>query len=335
MEFAVTIRKLLRHKVALGLGVFVSVLAAIYSTYHLSDGTLKARSLVYSSATTQVLVDGTKSFLGDVNTDTDPLVIRATVIANVMASPGTVDLIGQYAGIPGDQIYAAGPVDPIVPRTETEPTALKRNVEITGETQPYRLQFLADTTLPTIGIYAQAPTTAQAVALANASVKAIAHYVGTLQTQGAVPDSAELTFRQLGPPIAAVVDGGIGKKLMLIVFVAVFIFWCILMLVWMRFRDNWRLSAHAPLDDDYDHFVAPAVAPPGVRVVGEEALHDVDPDTESALSANSRSERVVLVGTSTSKQRAVLDDHAGADQGDEAGPPERGLRPIGRLRRTR
>lgn len=334
MEFAVTIRKLLRHKVALGIGVLLSVLAAVFSVYHLSGGTLKPRSLQYSSATTEVLVDGTKSFLGDVNTDTDPLVIRATVIANVMASPGTVDLIGQYAGIPGDQIYAAGPVDPIVPRTETEPTALKRNVEITGETSPYRLQFLADTTLPTIGIYAQAPTTAQAIALANGSVKAISHFVGNLQSSGSVPAPAELTFRQLGPPVAAVVDGGIGKKLMVIVFVGVFAFWCILMLVAMRFRENWRLSANAPSDDEFEEFAGPSVAPAGVRVIGEDGLHGVEADADGAQSGNSRSERVVLVGTSTSKQPAVLDDHA-ADAGDEVGTRERGVGPIGRLRRTR
>ena len=64
------------------------------------------------------------------------------VYANFMASPTVLDLIGQRVGIPGDQIYAAGPIDPNVPRIVQEPTAVQRNVEITGETDslPAELQ---------------------------------------------------------------------------------------------------------------------------------------------------------------------------------------------------
>ena len=82
-------------------------------------------------------------------------------------------LIGEKAGIPGDQLYAAGPIDPLVPRIVQEPTAVQRNVEITGETAPYRLNFNNDPNLPTIGIYAQAPTTTESVTLAEASVQAL------------------------------------------------------------------------------------------------------------------------------------------------------------------
>ena len=53
-----------------------------------------------------------------------------------MASPAVLSLIGQQVGLSGEQIYAAGPVNANEPRVVQEPTALKRNVEITGETIP-------------------------------------------------------------------------------------------------------------------------------------------------------------------------------------------------------
>src|SRR6185437_9735632 len=51
------------------------------------------------------------------------------------------------------------------------------------------------------------------------------------------------TIRQLGSATGAVVNGGVGKEVMVLVFMAVLIFWCVLMLVVVRFRANWRASA--------------------------------------------------------------------------------------------
>lgn len=244
MEFAIVLRSLWQQKRVLMLGVVVSVLAAISSVYRLDilGASLEPIALQYSSASTQVIVDTPTSSLGDLRSQLQPLVARATIVANVMASPASVSLIGNFAGIPGDQIYAAGPIDPLLPRTVTEPTASKRNVEITGETKPYRLQILADANLPTIGIFTQAPTNKQALALANGAVRAIGSYLETLQSQESVPVTERVTVRPLGQPTASVVDGGISKKLAAIVAVAVFAFWCVLMLIAQRFRENWRAS---------------------------------------------------------------------------------------------
>ncbi len=262
MEFALTLRELTRRRLLLAAGVVVAVLAAVLSVYHVNGTKLTPRSLQYASASTQLLIDTPQSSLGDVAQDLQPLITRATIVANVMASPAAAALIGRYSGIPGDQIYAAGPVDPLEPRTVTEPTALKRNTEVTGETEPYRLQFFADPTLPTIGVTTQAPTTAQALALANGSASAISSYLQTLQTQERIPTQSWVTVRQLGTPIGGIVDGGISKKLAGIVFVAVLAFWCVLILLVARFRENWRASreferewqalGHAP--DEVEHW---------------------------------------------------------------------------------
>lgn len=243
MEFALILRELAKRRVALGIGVLIAAVAATLSVYRLDSSGLTARSLQYSSASTQVFVDTPSSVLGNLTPSFEPLQARATVYANFMASPTFLTLVGQKAGIPGDQIYAAGPVDPSVPRVVEEPTAVQRNVEITGETTPYRLNFNDDPNLPTIGIYAQAPNTAQAIQLANASAVGLEQYVASLQSAGNTPPQARVVIRQLGSANGGVVDGGISKSLALMTFVAVFVLWCVLILLSGRFRETWRASA--------------------------------------------------------------------------------------------
>jgi hypothetical protein len=244
MEFALILRELSRRRVALGVGVVIALIAAILSVYRLTSTGLAPRSLQYSSASTQVFVDTPSSVLGDLQPSFEPLQARATVYANFMASPTFLALVGEKSGIPGSQIYAAGPVDPSVPRVVEEPTAVQRNVEITGESTPYRLNFNDDPNLPTIGIYAQAPNTRQAVALANASAAALAQYVATLAKTGNTPPAQRVVIRQLGSASGGVVDGGISKAIAFLTFVVVFFLWCVLVLIGGRFAESWRATAN-------------------------------------------------------------------------------------------
>jgi hypothetical protein len=250
MGLALALRELSRRRRLLALGVLVAAIAAVLSVYRLDGLALKSRSLQYSSASTQALVDASSSVLGNLSQASEDLSTRAAVYANFMASPAVLSLVGQQVGLSGDQIYAAGPVNANEPRVEQEPTALKRNVEITGETVPYRLNFESQSSLPTINIYAQAPTTPQAVALANAAVVGLQRYVTSLENEDKVPAASRITIRQLGPANGAVVDGGISKQLAVMVFVAIFLLWCVLMLVGPRFRGIWRESAILQQDAD-------------------------------------------------------------------------------------
>lgn len=240
MGFALVLRELLRHRLLLALGLLVAAAAATLSVYRIDGETLKPRKLQHSSATTQVIVDSPSSFLGDLSEPLEPLNVRAMVYANLLATPKLLELIGRRMGIEGDQIYAAGPVDPVESIIAQEPTALKRNVQLTGETDPFRLNFTANLDLPDIGINAQAPTTSEALALANSAAAALQQYVATLQKRARPAD--RVTIRQLGPAVGAVDDAGVSKSLAGIVFVAVFLLWCGLVLVAARFREHWRAS---------------------------------------------------------------------------------------------
>lgn len=249
MGLALALRELSRRRLLLAVGVLVAALAAVFSVYRVEGSKLKPRSLQYSSASTQVFVDSPSSVLGDLKESLEPLSARAVFYANFMASPAVLELIGRHVGLSGAQIYAAGPVDVQEPRVEQEPTALKRNVEITGETDPYRLNFGSQANLPTISIDSQAPTTSQAIALANAAVLGLKEYVARLQKATHTPPAARVQIRQLGTANGAVVDGGVKKALLAIVFGAVFLLWCGLILVGARFRETWRATAVLTSED--------------------------------------------------------------------------------------
>jgi hypothetical protein len=246
MEFALVLRELARRRRVLAVGVLIAAIAAVLSVYRLDGFALKPRALQYSSASTHVFVDTHSSVLGDVGQSFEPLQSRATVYANFMASPTFLNMVGQRVGLAGDQIYAAGPVDPLVPRVIEEPTAVERNVEITGETTPYRLNFNSDPNLPTIGIYAQAPSTKMSVALASAAVASLEQYVRSVESSDHIAQQSQIVIRQLGQPTGGVVDGGISKAIAGLVFFAVFLLWCVLTLMFVRFRETWRASATLP-----------------------------------------------------------------------------------------
>jgi hypothetical protein len=240
MESARVIRELSRRRWLLGLGVLIAAAVAVLSIYRFEGGHLKARSLQYSAASTEVLVDSNSSLLGNVSQAAEPLVARAQVFANFMTSPTLLEAVGAKVGLLGGQIYAAGPVNANEPRVEQEPTALKRNVEITGETKPYKLNFESQQNLPTITIYSQAPTTAMAVNLANGAASSLQEYVKNEEASTGVAPRSRVVIRWLGPAKGAVVDGGVSKSLALIVFIVVFAVWCLLILMGSRFRAAWR-----------------------------------------------------------------------------------------------
>jgi hypothetical protein len=250
MELARVLRELLKRPRLLALGVLVAAAAAILSVYSFSGGKLKASSLQHSAASTQVLVDSHSSALGSDSQSFEPLAARAHVYASFMVSPAFLDVIGKQVGLSGAQLYAAGPVNQNEPRAVLEPTELKRNTQITGETTPYRLAFESEEGLPTITINSQAPTTSQAVALANAAAVGLQQYVAGVASSAGVPERSRIVIRQLGSATGSVVDGGISKSLALLVFIAVFALWCVLMLVTTRFREAWRASAVLPGGQD-------------------------------------------------------------------------------------
>jgi hypothetical protein len=210
MELAQALIQLWERKIWLLLGVIVAGVAG-FGIHQV------ARSSVYAAATTQMVVDSPRSALGDIQSSLEPFTARAGVFALLMTSPQALDAIGHAAGIPGSAIAAEGPPTATMPQVGSSPTQLDT---------PYKLQLNQDPTLPTVDIYAQAPTAGQAIKLANGAVTGFATYLKTLQVQGSVPNGQRVEIRQLGSAIGGVVDSSASTKVAGRVTIVVLLLWC-------------------------------------------------------------------------------------------------------------
>jgi hypothetical protein len=237
MNLAQILLKLWKLRKWVAIGGVLATVAAIASVTTMS-------SPVFATASTQMLVDAPKSALADAGTDLTGFTTRAVVFARLMTTPEALNYIGQAAGIPGNLIAASGPVELAGPNAVHTPTSVKGG-QINSPTVSYKLDFLQNPELPTVDIYSQAPTTAQAIALANGAVKGFAAYVATLEATSAIPGGRRVEIRQLGGASGGVVNAGAGKTLAVMIFVIVCLVWCGLVLFVTNLREQLRAAKAA------------------------------------------------------------------------------------------
>jgi hypothetical protein len=236
--------KLWRLRLWVGLGILLGGVAAVGSI-------TTSHSTVYASASTEMLVDSPDSALANASIDLAGYNARATVFARLMTSAEALQYIGKAAGINGNLIAADGPIE-----INGEPTATHAPVAISGGNDLpapaiYKLDFLQNPSLPTVQVFADAPTTAQAIALANGAVTGFANFINQLNANN-VPQSQRIEVRQLGRASGGMVDATASKKIALLVFIAVFAVWCWIVLFASRLRGNLRAAKRGGVDDLYD-----------------------------------------------------------------------------------
>lgn len=235
MALAQILLQLWRLRLWVVIGTLLAVAAAVASLS-------MSRSTVYSSASTQMLVDSPHSSLADAQTDLTGYVARATVFARLMTSPEALQYIGRAAGIPGNLIAATGPVEVNgSPNTASSPTTVRRG-RVVSVSSHYKLDFLQNPALPTVDVYGEAPTTKRAIALVNGAVAGFASYINQLGATGAIPSTRRIVIRQLGPATGGVVDPGASKKIALLIFVGVLVVWCALVLFVRNLIRNLRTA---------------------------------------------------------------------------------------------
>jgi hypothetical protein len=252
MESARLLRELWGRKLLLGLGLLVALLAGLSTVFRVSPSGLEHRSLEYSNARTQLLVDWSDSSLVDLDRETDPLVARAGVYARIMTSPEVLRQIGAASDVPWRRIYAKGPFELNQPRIEQEPTAERRGSQLVGEGSGYRLRFETNPTLPIVTVFAEAPTTRAATRLADGAVVGLQRYLQGLEddaarTSSSVPPltvaaSKRVAVRRLGDAAGGTVDAGANKAVVVLATGFVFVLWCLGMLAIPRFARAWRAS---------------------------------------------------------------------------------------------
>jgi len=242
MEFARTLRTLWTRRRLVVLGLVIATIATMLAVYNVSlfPPSLKSRSKVFATASTQILVDTPESAFADLSSNIEPLETRANVFARFLASPVAVSRIAQKAGMPADSIDAKGPFEINVPLFEVEPTAEQRGSQIVGERDLYRLRFEANPNLPIISVFAQAPTEKQARKLAGAVPAALRDYIEQIQDQQDTPTRSRVEIRRLGEATGGVVNKGADMQIAVLVFLAVMIGWCMLLIPAQTIAKGWR-----------------------------------------------------------------------------------------------
>jgi hypothetical protein len=212
MDLRTVFSPLARHRrIAVGV-VLISAylgLSTAYSVSLLPPG-IEAKPLEFATAGTRLLVDSRQSTLADVHAATDPLVTRAAVYTELLASPEMKDRVAREAGVPPERLAAVAHVASLyLTRSDKEPSAEERGNQIADEDKEYRLFVESEPLLPAIRIATQAPTIAEAERLAEATGAVLRTTVTDLQTEQRIPAHRRVDLRQLGSAEGGVVNSGV------------------------------------------------------------------------------------------------------------------------------
>ena len=193
----------------LALSTLVGILCAALATGVLPPGERSA-DLQDSAATAHFLIDlPSPSILerrGPLPA-VETLVKHAELLGRVVASPPVIERIGRRAGIRPDQISASARTTADVPLSLAEPGSEQRASEIARSRKPYRLEVQARLRTPIVDVYSQAPTTREAIRLANAAVPGLRDYLDELSDRQGFPRDRQVQLRQLGDARGGVVNG--------------------------------------------------------------------------------------------------------------------------------
>lgn len=286
MELARTLLKLWRLRALILVGVVLAAAAGVGSISLL-------HSRAYSSASTQMIVDASRSALGDPQEDITPFTSRAVVFARLMTTPQVLKYIGNAAGIPGNLIAASGPEELAAPQAMHVPTVAAGNQLLTTAAR-YKLNFLQNPELPTVDIYSEAPTTKQAIALANGAVSGFAAYMQNLDAQSNVPAAQRVTIRQAGAATGGVVDPTEPASLAAIISACVLLLWCGLLLFVGNLSEQLRVvRAELPAVAAGDYTALARLPEPLPRKpllsTGDAAAHGEDDLGEASFASNGSS----------------------------------------------
>jgi hypothetical protein len=238
MELTQILNTLRRVKILVAAVAVVALLAAISTSYSITSSGLVSKSHAYGAAQTQILIDSPRSSLIDLSQETAALASRAAVYAQFMRSNAVKAYIGRAVGIRGDAIATSGPFTTAGGTQNIPRPSEARSNEVAAEAQQYRLVFDYQQDLPIVSVYAQAPTAESAIRLASGTVTGVQTYIDKLENQTHVPANAKTVVRELGSPDGGWVTAGVNPIMMVLAFIAVMIFGCFAIVLFMGFRQR-------------------------------------------------------------------------------------------------
>jgi len=242
MDVAQVFRELWLRRLWVLPGVFVAIIVVLFVGWHvsLSPPGLRSKDLTLHSADTVVLVDSPTSVVADVGAPLRQLSVLANVYARYMTNFPVRQAIARRAGIPVDKIATQAPLASNQPAELRQPAANQRGEGLLDERKGYRLEFRTDGGLPTVTIFAGAPSTKEAVKLANAAALGFKDYIRRVEAARKTPPERRVTIRQLGPAEGGTVGRSVKRSAIVFAAVGTLLAWIVLVLLGSNIARNWH-----------------------------------------------------------------------------------------------
>jgi hypothetical protein len=234
------LRRLWRHRILVAIALVLAMLAGTAVVYQLPS--LQSRKYDVGIVTAHILVDTPNSQIVQVSPrGTATLGEQTLLLASLMVDGTIKSAIAQKAGLPASKLVgvnaavtepgASGPAA-IVPPSGRNAYVITTQV----------MTDSAGNNLPIIALEAQAPSSAEAEKLANATLSALRSYLSSRAEVEGVADTNRMQVGELGLNEATTQAMGPSTSLGVIVFLLVFLLECGLIIGVPSLRRAWRAA---------------------------------------------------------------------------------------------
>lgn len=240
-------RELWDQKVGLAIVLVLATLAAarfLFAISLLPPG-IAAKPFGLASASTHVLVDTPRSSAIDLREDTysfTELTNRTLLLGNLMASPPVREYIARRSGVPAQSVIVSPPATIDQPRALPDSLRKPKSTDILKSPDEYRLSIQANPTVPILDVYSEAPTSQEALDLANGAVRGLRDYLSVLAASRSTPPSAQVRLKQLDRATGGSIAKGTSIQFAIVAFVLVFATASAAVLFIARVRRGWSAS---------------------------------------------------------------------------------------------
>lgn len=219
----------------------IATLATVLNLCHvgLLPPSIQPRDLQQAAATTRAVVVTHPSKALTTSADFEGLAKRANLVANMMSTPPVLKGLGPLAGVDPSQIAAETEITIGVPEAFSEPDSERRANQILQSHDPYRLEVQPRPGEPIIDIYTLAPTTEEALRLADESIVATNRDLRALAHAPGIDNPEPVSLVQLGSARGGTVESTGVLEIAALTFVTAFAISFGLLLLVAEARRGW------------------------------------------------------------------------------------------------
>lgn len=249
-----------KHRLPLAIAAcgLVAFAAAVWSvsTISLLPPKVTARHLDVAGAGARLVVDNPRTLLSDrLATDGDyqTLQKRSVLMGSLIVSQPVRADIARRIGIAPDQLVGRARVTANVQAVLTEPDSERRALTISEAKVPYQLEVHPHPVLPTISVFARAPTVRDAERLADATAPALRAYLRAFARRAGTDPDVQVTIEQPGRARGAIINGGARAEIFALTFILVFVLAAFALMFCAKLRREWSgggTPAPAPRHDE-------------------------------------------------------------------------------------